>query len=58
MGLEVSIYSYDYEQARKIVNKMLDNISCSCLKCSDGKDNIQNLPSADDIIDAIWDAIK
>lgn len=51
MSLRIDIESYDYKEAVKTVKKMLDQIELV-------DEAIIGIPSADDIVDAVWDAIK
>ena len=50
MKLEVD--SYDYGQAVAAVDKLLTNINCSC---KEGE--LQDMPSADEIVDKVIEAI-
>jgi len=50
MKLEVD--SFDYREAIKKVESMLENITCKC-----GDSNLQDMPSATEIVDVVIDTI-
>ena len=55
MKLEVKVY--DYQEAIRAVDKLLENIHCSCIACLDCEDNLTDLPTAEQIVDKVIDKI-
>ena len=56
MSLNVEIDRYDYPDAVKAVQKLLDKIEA--VPIDDYNAKLESLPSAAEIVDAVWDAIK
>lgn len=56
MSLKVEIDSYDYKEAIKEVQKLLDKIKASY---DDEKEEITftGIPEAEEIVDIVWDKI-
>ena len=57
MSMKLEIDSWDYKEAISAVDKLLANIKCSCIACSDGGDNLKDMPSATEIVDIVIDKI-
>lgn len=57
--MEISISNNDYQLACKKVQQFLDQISIEG-DCGGEDCNVKlaDLPSADDIVDAVWEAIR
>ena len=58
MSLQVNMDKWDYQEAIKQVQKMLDDIEAFCVENNSNKVKIENIPSATDIVDKVWDCIK
>jgi hypothetical protein len=55
--MKLEVEDFDYQQAIDKVDKLLANISCACIACSDGGDNLKDMPSAAEIVDLVIDTI-
>ncbi len=55
--MKLEVESYDYQKAIEKVDKLLADISCSCIACSDGDDNLKDIPSATEIVDIVIEQI-
>ena len=55
--MKLEVEDYDYQEAIRAVDKLLENIHCSCIACSDGEDNLTDLPTAVEIVDKVIDKI-
>ena len=51
MSLKIDIDDWDYKGAVEAIEKLLNNIKIKC-------DDIENMPSAEEIVDTVWDNIK
>ena len=56
MSLNVEIDRYDYADACKAVQKILDKIKADPISEDEAK--LEEMPSPVEIVDAVWDAIK
>ena len=57
MSLQVEMDSYDYDQAIKVVQKLLNAIDIECDN-PDSKTELKDVPDATEIVDLVWDIIK
>ena len=57
MSLQVDMDKWDYQEAIKAVQKLLDDIEVQHDNESDPI-KLLNVPRAEDIVDLVWDKIK
>ena len=60
MSLQVDMDKWDYQEAVKAVQKLLNNIDYSLSGDFEGEPKVRldSMPSAEEIVDLVWDKIK
>ncbi len=52
MSMKLEVDSWDYKEAIKKVDDLLNNINCTC-----GEGDLKDMPSATEIVDIVIDTI-